>query len=239
MTELVRRKQPVSRRNRPAKAPLSREAIVGAALELVEGDGHLTLRRLASALDMGPASVYVYFRDTEELYAGILDELLGRLPMRRGRKPWRERLTALLIAYTELLYAHPTLARTALVTRPNGANSLKLWEALLRLLHDAGISRADAAWAADLLLQRATATAAELGARAGTAGAEAEDERTAEALADISPRTHPHLAASANELLSGPAEARLRWGFDVLINGVLATPRPDRDRVKATEDGLG
>jgi len=236
MPRTSRRPEPVSRRDRPAKAPLSRGAIVSAAMDLLGRDERLTMRGMAAALDTGAASLYAYYDNVEDLYAGVLDGLLGTLNLRRGRKPWRERLIAMLTSYIEVLCARPELARTALVTRPNGANSLRLWEALLGLLHEAGVSRGDAAWAVDLLLQRATAIAAEQGVRSQSASADAEDERVAEAITDVSPRTHPHIAASADELLSGPAVARLTWGFEVLINGILSTPRTDLPR-RSTDEG--
>ena len=227
MTEVTPRREPRSRRDRPAKPPLSRAAIVAAALGLIGTDGveHLTLRRLAAALDTGAASLYVYFKNTDELYAAVLDELLGTLDVRRGRrKPWRARLVALLTSYTHILYEHPALARTALVTRPIGENSVNLWETMLALLDEGGVPRADAAWAADLLLAHATATAAEQGTRARTAGSAAEDVRVAEALAGVSPDSHPHLAAASADLMSGTPGTRLEWSFEALLNGILATP---------------
>jgi AcrR family transcriptional regulator len=48
----------VSRRSRPAKAPLSRDLVVSTALEILETEGlsELSLRRVAAAvLDPGPA----------------------------------------------------------------------------------------------------------------------------------------------------------------------------------------
>jgi AcrR family transcriptional regulator len=49
----------VSRRARPAKAPLSRDGIVATGLELLSEHGlpGLSLRRIAAALDTGPASL--------------------------------------------------------------------------------------------------------------------------------------------------------------------------------------
>jgi AcrR family transcriptional regulator len=229
MPEVRRGRAPVSRRDRPAKAPLSRETIVAAALRLLRevGDERLTLRRLASELDTGAASLYVYFANTEELYAAVLDELLGSVDVGRGTGPWRERLLALLTSYVEVLYAYPALAKTALFTRPSGANSLNLWEAQLALLDEGGVAAADAAWAVDLLLQRATVSAAEYGARARSAESDAEDAHVAEVVDGLSADAHPHLAAAGAALLSGPPAARLAWGFDVLINGALATPRAE------------
>jgi AcrR family transcriptional regulator len=229
VAKLTRRREPLSRRDRPAKAPLSRAAIVSAALRLIRegGDERLTLRRLAAELDTGAASLYVYFANTEELYAAVLDELLGSIDVRRGSGSWRERLLTMLGSYVELLYEYPVLARTALVTRPSGANSLDLWEAQLALLAEGGVHSSEAAWAVDLLLQLATATAAEHGARARRSESTAEDVRMGEAVEGLSADTHPHLAAAAGELLSGTPTTRRAWGLEVLINGVLATPRMD------------
>ena len=157
------KRAPVSRRERPAKKALSRKAIVEAALAILseEGADALTMRRVASALDTGAASLYVYVRNTEELHASMLEELLGSLQLGRGRKPWRERLVELLVSYASLLYGQPALARTALFTWPSGPNYQNLVEALLALLAQGEVENGCAAWGVDLLLQRATATAAE------------------------------------------------------------------------------
>ena len=42
-----------------------------------EGLEHVTMRRLAAELDTGPASLYVYVRNTAELHAAMLEGLLG------------------------------------------------------------------------------------------------------------------------------------------------------------------
>jgi len=216
------RREPVSRRERPSKSALSRRVIVDAALKLIRtpGDQGLTMRRLAAELDTGAASLYVYFKDTDELNAVVLDELLGALDFGRGRKPWRKRLVLLLSSYAELLTAHPTLAKTALFTRPSGANSVRLWEALLSLLGEGGIGGRDAAWAADLLLQRATATAAEQAVRLQDPNTAAADAVIAEVLAGLSPSEYPHLAGLYEEMLSGTPTSRLVWSVEVLIDGI-------------------
>ena len=47
-----------------------------------------------------------------------------------------------------------------------------------------------------------------------------------EELAHETPAEHPRLVALGDELFSGLGEQRLAWGFEVLINGLLTTPRP-------------
>jgi hypothetical protein len=155
----------------------------------------------------------------------MLEELLGSLDLRRGREPWRAHLVELLVSYTSLLYRQPVLARTALFTWPSGPNYKNLVEALLALLAEGEVETGRAAWGVDLLLQRATATAAEHATRDESPDADADDSALADAIRDASPDTYPHIAAAAGELMAGGAE-RLAWSFEVLINGLVSTPRP-------------
>ena len=76
---------PRSRRDRPAKPALSREAIVDAALAIVreEGIDALTMRHLAQALDTGPASLYVYVANRDELWELLFDAALATLRQSR------------------------------------------------------------------------------------------------------------------------------------------------------------
>ncbi|MBN0042805.1 TetR/AcrR family transcriptional regulator C-terminal domain-containing protein [Streptomyces actuosus] len=220
---------PRSRRERPAKPALTREGIVAAALGVLRAEGlrKVTMRRLAQELDTGPASLYVYVRNTDELHAAVLDELLGTVAPAPAEGTWRERLEQVLTSYTAMLFAHPELARSALTARPSGPHYLDLVETLLALLDEGGVPSAQAAWGVDLLLQHATATAAE------HSGPEADrpDDRDAlaRALHDAREQTHPHIAALAGPLLSGPADTRLSWGFRVLISGIGQTAVPAGD----------
>jgi len=97
--------EPVSRRERPAKTALTRAGIVATAVEILRAEGleRVTMRRLAEKLDTGPASLYVYVRNTDELHAAILDELLGSVDLGpaagSGDAGWREQLEWMLTAF--------------------------------------------------------------------------------------------------------------------------------------------
>jgi AcrR family transcriptional regulator len=220
---------PVSRRERPAKPALTREGIVAAALEVMraEGLGRVTMRRLAQQLDTGAASLYVYVRNTAELHALMLDELLAGLDLSpvTAKGSWRDRLVAVLWSYVIVLTGHPELAQSALVTRPSGAGYLNLVDGLLALL-SVEVPADRASWAVDLLLHFATSTAAEQGTRERAIDAREEEDRVAEVIGTASAATYPHIAALGLDLLSGPGPDRLSWGFHVLINGILQSPRP-------------
>ncbi|MGW2700031.1 TetR/AcrR family transcriptional regulator [Streptomyces sp. NPDC001340] len=216
---------PRSRRERPAKPALTREGIVAAAVAILRAEGlrKVTMRRLAQELDTGPASLYVYVRNTDELHAAVLDELLGTVGPAPAEGTWRERLERVLTDCTRMLLEHPSLARSALTARPSGPHYLNLIETLLALLDEGGVPRERAAWGVDLLLQHATATAAEHAGEESPGDWQALDS----AVRGASEDTHPHIAATAGALLSGAPEARLSWAFQALINGIERTAVPD------------
>ena len=194
-----------------------------------EGLDRVTMRRLAQELDTGAASLYVYLRNTAELHAAMLEQLLGQVDLSpvTAAGDWRDRLVKILTSYTIILFGQPGLAQSVLVTRPSGPAYLSLAEAILALLSAGGVPPARAAWAVDLLLHFATSTAAEQGTRHRAADADDEQDALAAALREAPADTFPHIAALGTELMSGAGPDRLTWGFDVLISGITQTARPD------------
>jgi len=221
----------VSRRERPAKPALTREGIVAAAVQVMQAEGldRVTMRRLAQELDTGAASLYVYLRNTAELHAAMLEELLGQVDLTpvTAAGDWRDRLIEVLWSYTRILFEQPGLAQSALVTRPSGPAYLSLAEGILALLSAGGVAPGRAAWAVDLLLHFATSTATEQGTRQREINAQDEEDALVVALREAPADTFPQIAALGTELMSGAGPDRLTWGFGVLINGILQTPRPE------------
>jgi AcrR family transcriptional regulator len=224
----VRSGAPVSRRDRPAKPPLTREGIIAVTLRLLRAEGleRVTMRRLARELDTGPASLYVYIDNLADLHGAVLDRLLSEVDLQPAAPGggWRDRLADLLVAYTELLFAHPSLARSVLTLRPrpSGPNYMSLVDSVLVLLRTGGVPAGQAAWGVSLLLQQAVATAAEHGTRRESADLPEEDERS---WREVSAGEHPGIAWASGELFSG-GHHRMRWAFDVLIDGIAARELP-------------
>ncbi len=215
----------ISRRSRPAKAPLSREIIITTALDLLtrEGLAGLSLRKVAAALDTGPASLYVYVANLAELHALMLDRALAAVALPTDREGgWRDRLNAVLASYLRVLYDGPGLGQLALSTIPAGPYALRLTETLLDLLLEGGIQPAVAAWGVDLLTLHVAAVAAEQ----STHRAQGDDTLgpVTQAVGAVSAADYPHIHALRDELLSGGDGARFGWGVEVLINGILHAP---------------
>jgi AcrR family transcriptional regulator len=221
------RRVPVSRRDRPAKPPLSREGLIAVAWQIMRDEGleRVTMRRLASELDTGPASLYVYVRNTAELHGALLDELLAELDL-PGEVPaaqWTEALIELLSAYSGLLMRHPSLARSVLSLQPYGPRYMRLIDTMLGLLRAGDVPVRQAAWGVDLLLQRATAAAAEFGTRGERADAADDFETLATAVAEAPAGDFPHIAHARAELFSGEGRDRIRWAYASMIHGIATT----------------
>jgi AcrR family transcriptional regulator len=221
--------KPRSRRERPAKPPLTRQGIIDAALVILRDEGldKLTMRRVATAVDSGHASLYVYVRDVEDLHAQLLDELLGEVsPPAAGVGTWRDRIKALVLSYGSILLRYPGIARMAISTQPSGPNYLALVEAILALLNEAGVADGVAALAVDLLLLYPTAIAVEHSNPKTSA-------QKADALSDLAGRLvhtdasqYPNIARLGDLLVSGDGSVRGDFALNALLDGILAASPP-------------
>jgi AcrR family transcriptional regulator len=214
---------PRSRRDRPAKPPLTRQGIIDAALGILRSEGldRVTMRRIAAVLDTGHASLYVYVRDAEDLHAQILDALLGSVVV-DGTGSWRERLKALVTSYGGVLRNHPEMARMALSTQPNGPNFTGIVEQILVLLREGGADDRAAAWGVDLLLLLPTAMAVEHSVEVSPAQEQDRLSDMTDQIGHLDPQQYPNIFALRHELVSGEGPGRADWALDVLLDGILA-----------------
>ncbi|MEU8894710.1 TetR/AcrR family transcriptional regulator [Nocardia sp. NPDC048505] len=216
---------PVSRRARPAKAPLSREVIVETGLRILdrEGLGALTMRRVAQDLDTGAASLYVYVANRDDLMAAMLDDVLATVPEPEDGD-WRERLDALIHSAIAVMSRHEGLALVALGSIPTSPNALVLIERMLGLLAEGGLDARTNSWAVDLLYLYITAQAAEQSAYNVKGGTEESTLAAAQQKFDELPaERYPMIVDLREHMLTG-GDARESWAQRVLINGILATP---------------
>lgn len=227
---------PRSRRGRPAKPALSREAIIAAALELARTEGveAISMRRLAQTLDTGPASLYVYFANQEELWDQLFDAAIGTIatePTEPAR--WREQLQALIRRFVAMMADdYPGMAKLAIARIPTGDNAFRVTESMLSLLKAGGATDQAAAYAADLISMYATAIAYEQSLYRTLYSEPQQEERDVarlnERFAQIDAERFPTLAALGPALTQGDGEERFSLGLDVIINGLLATPAEGR-----------
>jgi AcrR family transcriptional regulator len=227
---------PRSRRDRPSKPALSRDAIVGAALGIVRAEGidALSMRRLAQALDTGPASLYVYVANQAELWELLFDAALGAIETEpTDPERWREQVHALSgrIVHT-MAVEYPGLARLAMTHIPVGDNSLRIAESMASLLKAGGVSDQATAYALDLVTSYINAIAYEQSLYATLYNdpehVHREVARIAERFENLSAERYPTIAALARQMTAGDGEERFTLGLDVIVNGLIATPTEGR-----------
>lgn len=216
-----------STRDRPAKAPLSEEAIVDAALAVARADGlaAVTMRRVAAELDTGAASLYVYVRNRDELLRTMLDRVAGEVPLvKPDKRRWRKQVHDLLDAFRIGLETYPGLA-TVLPQEPLVMDSaMAALENLLGLMVAGGIGPQDAAWGCDNLMLIVTATAGEADVRKAAGMSFDGDfiEGLRDTFAAMPPRDYPNIVSHADELVAGSGADRFHFAIDTFLDGLVA-----------------
>jgi AcrR family transcriptional regulator len=212
-----------STRDRPAKAPLSEDVIVDAALAILKAEGleAVTMRRVAAALDTGAASLYVYVSGREGLLRAMQDRTIAAIELEApDPSRWRAQLHSLLERMQRALAAHPGIAVTTMANPPTTEAALLLQENLLGILLAGGLDPQDAAWAEDIVAALVVHAAIEEDVR------RADGQELAGELYQLFtglPRDRfPSLTTHAAQLVAGSSSERFRFGIDVVIDGVLA-----------------
>jgi AcrR family transcriptional regulator len=205
---------------------LSEELILDTALRLLREEGldALTMRRLAAELDTGPASLYVYIRNRDELLNAVFDRVGGMVAIEEPDPArWREQLHGLVDRLLAVLEEHRGIARVAVANVPTGENLLRVADNMMGLLLAGGVRPRDAAWACDILPLFVTAAAVETATYQERG--EVQDEVVVEletAFRNLSPERFPNLTANLDDLLSGDGDQRFQFGIDTFLDGLVA-----------------
>jgi AcrR family transcriptional regulator len=130
----------------PRNVPLSRDVIVGAALEMAERDGldRLTMRGLAAQLGVTPMAIYYHVPDKEVLVDLVVDEVHKRqVPLVLTDEGWEVCLRRRLTAQWEQLVRYPGLG-SHLSNQPGMGASQQSIDAGVAFFEAAGFSNRSA-----------------------------------------------------------------------------------------------
>ncbi len=136
----------VPRPGRGPKPSVTREDLVGAAIEVADGAGlgALTMQAVAERVGFTTMALYRYFPSKEALVDAAVDAAMGTPPERSGpRGGWREEVTRWASAKRAMLCARPWLAELPFVAAPHGPNWLSWHEAFLETIAGTGLSPED------------------------------------------------------------------------------------------------
>jgi AcrR family transcriptional regulator len=221
-----------STRDRPAKEPLSVEAVVKAGLKVLRTEGldAVSMRRVAAELDTGPASLYVYVKNRQDLLNQMFDAVAGEVDLSEPPDPkrWREQLEHLLTEIRNAMDRYPGIARVPLANIPTGPNAMRSADQVLGLLRAGGVHESSAAWFVDVVFLFVNAASFETSIYvAEQADAEAHHEEVHEMFGQLDPAQYPNMTALMPMLASGDGDQRFAFGIRLMINGLLNTEPPD------------
>jgi AcrR family transcriptional regulator len=194
---------------------LTRPRVVRTALRLVDEHGlsALTMRALATELQVSPMALYNHVRDKEELVDLMGDLILGEVDLSTIAGDWATQMRALVCSFHQVLTAHPGLARVCSAQVKIGPHGLRIMERGLGLLLQARFSPPEAA-NAFFALYTYTVGYHQMGR---------VDPRDYSALP---PEQIPSITAATDHLNGAHQHGRFEYGLDALLTGLHTTHSP-------------
>jgi len=222
-----------AQRSTPRRRSLSRDAIIDAALAIVDAEGidAVTMRRVGEALGTGGASLYAHITDKDELLDACFDRVLGRIELvdRIDARRWQAQLKDMIRSWRKELLKHRDLARVSMGRVPVGPNALRGLENLLAILRAGKLSDHVVVYAVDQIAAFVMASAyeASLWERNRTLADQEWEQQMADFLTQLPADEFPSIRALAGPLLGSgdDGDDRFEFGLDVIVRGIAAQGR--------------
>ncbi|QNE22048.1 TetR/AcrR family transcriptional regulator [Kribbella qitaiheensis] len=230
--------QPISPEKpaRPVRTPLNRERIVDAAMRVLLDQGYeaVSMRKVAQALDTGPASLYAHVANKRELDQLMVDRAAeGIVVPAADPAKWQEQLKDGMRSMLKVMRAYPGVARAAIGQVPLGERAMASTEAMLAILKAGRVPDQAAAWAIDMLSLYVTAVAFEESVQ-GASGWTLEDVEGFIAglrtyFEGLPVDRFPLTVALAGALVAGSGgDERFEFGLEVIVGGLAAMVPADQ-----------
>ena len=223
------------RPSRRRRDPISRDAIVTAAVGLLDREGlaALSMRRLAEELGTGAASLYWHVGSKDGLLDLVMDEVIGE-----GKVPdpdpgrWQEQLKQVARDQRAASLRHPWLVRVSIGRIPMGPNALRYTERILAILRAGGLPPHLAVQGYLLLIATVNGfTIDETGvddATGATANVPLRDPDTLQQAADqardyiasLPAEAFPNMTALADEFAFSDPDERFELLIDIFVDGL-------------------
>lgn len=218
----------VTPRTRPPTPTLTLEAVVLAAVEVIEADGvgALTMRRIAARLGCSPMALYRHVATKQDLIRAIAEHYLAdiELPDTAGM-PWDEAIIAVASVLHHAVLERAPLVEILAVQHVDAVAIFRAQEAILGALRSAGLTDRDAVRGLSVVTSYTVGEVQRRAEqRAGSPGAVQRLQR----LLQLPPDTFPTLRALAGELVSVELDLTFEDGLRLLLHGISPTLRPKR-----------
>ncbi|XVU29685.1 TetR/AcrR family transcriptional regulator [Actinoplanes sp. CA-054009] len=212
--------------SRGTKKPITVDAILDTAFDIVAREGYeaLTMRRVATALETGPSSLYAHVVNKEDLDELLIGRLCAEIELPEpDPAAWREQIVSVCTRLRDQYHRFPGISRAALAAAPANTDTLRVGEGMLAILLAGGIPPQTAAWAVDALNLYVNAHSLEVSLIHGDHGWVAGHEELAARLTAL-PDSFPNTRRYAAELTSGTTADRFEFTLNLMLDGL----RPPR-----------
>jgi AcrR family transcriptional regulator len=212
----------------PRRAPLTRDAIVDAALSVLDAVGMdgLSMRRVAQELGTGAASLYWHVRNKDELFQLVFDRVTRDVVLPEPDSAhWQEQLKLLCYEMRKALSKHRDVARISFGRVPTGPQMALLTEWLFTLLQPVGIPDRAIAYIGDVagLYVGAFCFEESLGISSPT-GEDIPPEQIVEMfrgyMQSLPAERFPRTLASLDLIFDFNPEERFEFALDLMISGM-------------------
>src|SRR3954454_2779134 len=197
---------------------VTRRGVGHAAAELVADGGleALSVRQVASRLGVWPTTVIHHAGGQRDGLLPLLIEHLAAGIRTQSARDWRMRLAELGREIRRVMLAHRGLADVLLRSGATGPQALRLADAILSTLEDAGLDRDAAQDAYDLFLTYVLGSAG----RQTTATAPARWRGFEMALDQAEPDAYPALRRAARGGTTRDDDARFAGGLELVLDAI-------------------
>ena len=205
------------------RAPLTRDRVLRAALELADegGTAALTMQRIGRRLGVEAMSLYRHVRNKGDILDGIVDLVFAEIELPVDRSNWRTVLRAQSISTRAALRRHPW-AITLMESRmtPGPAN-LRTHEDTITVLLDAGCSAVMATHVYNLVDSYVYGFALQE-VNFPFSNAEELAAMSEELLANLQADEYPNSARVARELLTSGFDYadEFEFGLDLILDAI-------------------
>jgi TetR/AcrR family transcriptional regulator, tetracycline repressor protein len=209
------------RRQGVPRPQLSREAVVAAALRVLDADGGeaLTMRRVADQLGVSASSLYGYVDNKEELVNLVLDRIFEEVDV-PPTASWQETLRQFGRAMLAMYRRHRGVAALTLGRVTITPSMLSLTERLLSELRGAGMPDQVTAFVGDLGSLYVGAFAYELDVTPLTGHEQDFVAQFTSWIKSLPADRFPNTIALADAATAGTSAQRFDWGMDVIVRGL-------------------
>jgi AcrR family transcriptional regulator len=209
------------------KQPITVDAIISTAFGIVEAQGYeaLTMRRVATALETGPSSLYAHVVNKEDLDELLIGRLCAGISLPEpDPASWRQQVISVCTQLRDQYLRYPGISQAAFAAAPSNLDTLRVSEGMLAILLAGGIDPQAAAWAIDSLTLYVNAYSLEVSLVNGRLGRSDDNwvvsrDELLRRFAAL-PGTFPQTKRYAAELTAGTGHDRFDFTVSLMIDGL-------------------